>query len=198
LLTAVGFDVREAVNGEAAVHEWHTWHPELVLMDVRMPVMDGLEATRRIRMSVPGTETVIIAITASVMDEDRLSVMQAGADELIVKPCREADLLEVIRVRLGLAYVYADQAPGSPGSGGNAEALAAIGDSARSSNSAALDNLPVEWADDMRRAIFSGENDRVNELIATIPQRDAEFAQALQRLADRYEYDALTQLLDKA
>jgi PAS domain S-box-containing protein len=198
LLTAVGFDVREAVNGEAAVHEWQTWHPELVLMDVRMPVMDGLEATRRIRMSVPGTETVIIAITASVMDEDRLSVMQAGADELIVKPCREADLLEVIRVRLGLAYVYADQAPGSPGSGGNAEALAAIGDSARSSNSAALDNLPVEWADDMRRAIFSGENDRVNELIATIPQRDAEFAQALQRLADRYEYDALTQLLDKA
>jgi hypothetical protein len=50
----------------------------------------------------------------------------------------------------------------------------------------------------MRKAIFNGENDRVNELIAVIPLRDAEFARALQRLADRYEYDALTQLLDKA
>jgi PAS domain S-box-containing protein len=198
LLTAVGFEVREAVNGEAAVDEWHTWHPELVLMDVRMPVMDGLEATRRIRMSAPGTGTVIIAITASVMDEDRHGVMQAGADELIVKPCREADLLEVIRARLGLTYVYADQATGSPVSGRtDAQPLESIGDSARSPHSDALDNLPAEWADDMRRAIFNGENDRVNELIATIPPCDAEFARALQRLADRYEYDALTQLLDR-
>jgi PAS domain S-box-containing protein len=198
LLTAVGFDVREADNGEAAVREWHTWHPELVLMDVRMPVMDGLEATRRIRMSAPGTGPVILAITASVMDEDRRGVMQAGADELIVKPCREADLLEKIRVHLGLTYVYADQASGSPGRPAHdAQALTPIGDSAPSAHADALDNVPIEWADDMRRAIFNGENDRVNELIAVIPLRDAEFARALQRLADRYEYDALTQLLDK-
>jgi PAS domain S-box-containing protein len=190
LLTSVGFDVREAGDGEAAVREWEAWHPQLVLMDLRMPVMDGLEATRRIRKSPAGTETVIIALTASAMDDDRDSVMQAGADELVVKPCREADLLERIRAHLGLAYVYADQATG--------QALASTDDSIRSSKSDALGALPVEWADDMRRAIFNGENDRVNELIARIPQRDAEFARALQRLADRYEYDALTQLLDGA
>jgi PAS domain S-box-containing protein len=198
LLSSVGFDVREADNGEAAVRECETWHPRLVLMDLRMPGMDGLEATRRIRNSSPGTETVIIALTASALDEDQHSLMQAGADALIVKPCREADLLESIRVHLDLAYAYADQAPEQrrPGETFH-QATTSTDDSFRSSKSDALDTLPVEWADDMRRAIFNGENDRVNELIARIPQRDAEFARALQRLADRYEYDALTQLLDR-
>ncbi len=190
ILTSVGFEVREADDGEAAVREWDTWHPQLVLMDVRMPVMDGLEATRRIRKSAPGTGTVIIALTASAMEEDRHGVMQAGADELIGKPFREADLLEKIRVHLGLAYVYADQA--------TEQELTSTDAAVRSSKSDALDTLPVEWADDMRRAIFNGEKDRVNTLIATVPPRDAEFAQALQRLADRYEYDALTQLLERA
>jgi two-component system sensor histidine kinase/response regulator len=189
VLTAVGFDVREAENGEAAVREWNTWHPQLVLMDLRMPVMDGLEATRRIRKSSPATKTVIIALTASAMNEDRNSVIQAGADELIVKPCREADLLERIRVQLGLAYVYADQVQG----------ITPIDDSlGPTDKSDGVDTLPVDWADDMRRAIFNGENDRVNDLIRHLPGRDAEFAQALQRLADRYEYDALTQLLDNS
>ena len=132
---------------------------------------------------------MIIALTASAMDEDRHSVMQAGADELMVKPCREAELLEPIRVHLGLAYVYADHAI--------EKELTSIDDSLRSSKSDALDTLPVEGADEMRRAIFNGENDRVNELIARVPQRDAEFARALQRLADRYEYDALTVLLER-
>jgi CheY-like chemotaxis protein len=189
LLTSVGFDVREADNGEAAVRECGTWHPQLVLMDLRMPVMDGLEATRRIRKSSPRTQPVIMVLTASALDEDQHRLLQAGADELIVKPCREADILERIRVHLDLAYAYADPAAG--------QARISTDDSFRSSKSDALDTLPVEWADDMRRAIFNGENDRVNELIARIPRRDAEFARALQRLADRYEYDALTQLLDR-
>ena len=151
--------------------------------------MDGLEATRRIRESAPGTGTVIIALTASAMDEDRHSIIQAGADDLMGKPCRAADLLEQIRVRLGLEYIYADRTTGPE--------LSSVEDEP-SLKSDALDALPIEWADDMRRAIFNGETDRVNELIANIPQRDVEFARALQRLADRYEFDALTQLLDRA
>jgi CheY-like chemotaxis protein len=189
LLTSVGFEWREAGNGEEAVRAWDSWHPQLILMDLRMPIMDGLEATRRIRQSAPGKGPVIIVLTASAMNEDRHKVLQAGADELMVKPCRDADLLETIRAHLGLVYVYADQ--------GSEPELTSIDDSARSWNSDALDALPVEWADDLRLAIFDGDKERVNGLIAHIPQRDAAFARALQRLADRYEYDAMTQLLER-
>ena len=73
LLTSIGFSVRGADNGEAAIRVWEEWNPQLILMDVHMPVMDGLEATRRIKADPRGKETVIVALTASAMDEDRRS-----------------------------------------------------------------------------------------------------------------------------
>jgi PAS domain S-box-containing protein len=106
---------------------------------------------------------------------------------------------EASAIRVAPNYLYADQAPGpDEAPGPDDQELTSIDGSVRALKAEALDTLPVEWADDMRRAIFNGDKDRVNELIAHIPQRDAEFARALQRLADRYEYDALTELLDRA
>ena len=106
LLTSIGFSVRGADNGEAAIRSWEEWNPQLILMDVHMPVMDGLEATRRIKADPRGKETVIVALTASAMDDDRRAVSQSGADDFLAKPCREDELLEKIRVLLDIAYDY--------------------------------------------------------------------------------------------
>jgi two-component system sensor histidine kinase/response regulator len=65
LLTSIGFSVKSADNGEAAVRNWEEWSPRLILMDLHMPVMDGLEATRRIKADPRGKETCIVALTAS-------------------------------------------------------------------------------------------------------------------------------------
>ena len=69
LLTSLGFLVREADNGQEAIRIWEEWRPQLILMDIRMPVMDGLEATRRIRASQAGDAPVIIAVSASALDD---------------------------------------------------------------------------------------------------------------------------------
>ena len=106
LLTSIGFSVRGADNGEAAIRSWEEWNPRLILMDVHMPVMDGLEATRRIKADPRGKETVIVALTASAMDDDRRTVSQSGADDFLAKPCREDELLEKMRALLNIAYDY--------------------------------------------------------------------------------------------
>src|SRR5205085_2340596 len=75
LLGIIGFSLREAENGAEAVRVWQEWKPDLILMDVRMPVMDGLEAICEIRRQ-GGTKTIIIAVTASAMNEDRRLIME--------------------------------------------------------------------------------------------------------------------------
>src|ERR1700674_1822905 len=108
LLAPVGFEIRLATNGAEAVREFEQWRPHLILMDFRMPVMDGHEAIRRIRAMAGGADLKIIAVTASAMDENRQELMEIGADDFISKPFREAELFQKIHDHLGVEYVYAD------------------------------------------------------------------------------------------
>ncbi len=78
ILAPVGFILREAVDGRAACELCETFRPHLIFMDIRMPVMDGYEATRRIKASNTGKDTVIIAVTASVFDEEKKRIMATG------------------------------------------------------------------------------------------------------------------------
>jgi CheY-like chemotaxis protein len=107
LLTDVGFSLREASDGEEAIQVWKEWKPQLILMDVRMPVMDGLAATRRIKSQGGNNETVIIAVTASALEEDRDTILDSGADDFLSKPCRGNELLEKIRSHLALPMCMA-------------------------------------------------------------------------------------------
>ena len=109
VLTPVGFHVRRASNGKEAIKEFESWRPHLILMDIRMPVMDGYEAIRRIRAADGGAEVKIIAVTASVFEEKRDEVLDTGADDFLSKPFHITELLEKIRVVLGAEYVYEEK-----------------------------------------------------------------------------------------
>ena len=108
MLGRIGFEVRDAVNGEEAVRECAQWKPHLILMDTRMPVMNGFDAIKLIRSSVEGRQVKIISVTASAFDADRDKALEIGADEFLGKPFREEVLLEKIRIVLGIAYKYVD------------------------------------------------------------------------------------------
>jgi CheY-like chemotaxis protein len=188
LLKIIGFSVREAHNGVEAIKLWQEWKPDLILMDVRMPVMDGLEATRRIRQQPGGGDPIIIALTASAMDDDRRALMQNGANDFVSKPCQEDELLQKMKVHLNLRYAYDDTEPSqNPAVKSRADL-----------KSGPIQELPPELLADLQRAIRNGQTDRLEELIEQVGHRNAVVSQALKDLADKYDYDALADLLETA
>jgi len=107
-LRPLGFEMREAVDGQEAIALWESWSPHLIWMDMRMPVMDGYQATRRIKSTTKGQATVIVAVTASALEEDREIILSEGCDGYIRKPFREEELLEALSKHLGVQFVYED------------------------------------------------------------------------------------------
>ena len=189
LLGFIGFSVRGADNGEEALCAWKEWSPQLILMDVHMPVMDGLEATRRIKADPQGQETFVITLTASALDEDRRAALRSGADGFLPKPCREEELLESVRALLNVVYDYESVS----GSGGE-PAAAVLACSAEK-----LGQLPRELIVELSNATASGDKRLLNRLISKVREtEDGGTARALQNLADKYEYDALTHLLEES
>jgi PAS domain S-box-containing protein len=183
LLTPVGFEIRLASNGAEAVQEFEEWRPHLILMDFRMPVMDGREAIRRIRAMSAGKETKIIAVTASAMDENRHELIAIGADDFISKPFREVELFQKIHAHVGVEYVYAEQ----PTPAAHEEAAELTPES--------LAGWPPELICPMREAVIRADLDQLLAKIQEVEARDPRIAQGLRRLAESFQYQKLLDLL---
>jgi PAS domain S-box-containing protein len=189
LLRSAGFQVVEAIDGESAVREWRQHAPHLIFMDAQMPGMDGIEAMRTIRARPEGAGTVIIVLTAGVLEEQRRMAEENGADDFLGKPCKEADLLEMIRIHLQVEYEYeyedaeASREPVRP-------------------DVEAFRQLRMEWADKefsgkLRDAVAGGDIGLVRALIGQLRSGGCvEAAETLQWLAERYEYDELLRILE--
>ncbi len=183
-LAPVGFEVRLATNGAEAVREFEGWRPHLILMDFRMPVMDGHEAIRRVRALPGGGDTRIIAVTASAMDENRQQLMEVGADDFISKPFREADLFQKIHAHVGVEYEYA-----GPAAGPAAEEAVEL-------TPEALAGWPPALIQLMREAVLTADLDRVLEQIQASEARDPRVARGLRRLAEGFQYQKLLDLFN--
>jgi CheY-like chemotaxis protein len=110
LLEPLGFEVAEAENGQEGLTVAAQFHPDMILLDLVMPVMDGFEAIRRIRQSIQLKETIVIATSASVFGLDQESSQQAGCNSFLTKPIRESDLLNQLQTWLGLTWRYEAEA----------------------------------------------------------------------------------------
>lgn len=99
LLEAFGFRVVPAANGREAVELARQAHPDLILMDIMMPELDGFEATRQIR-GFPDTRDIPI-ITLTAMDGARSLALDAGANDFLPKPINSGTLLDKVRDWLG-------------------------------------------------------------------------------------------------
>ncbi|MGC9528293.1 MAG: ATP-binding protein [Limnospira sp.] len=183
LLNPLGFELKEAADGKEAIAIWEDWQPHLIWMDMRMPVMDGYEATRHIKRNSNGRETAIIAITASVLQENKNKILAAGCDDLVRKPFREGVIFEILEKYLGICYVY-EQTDGS------ADTKADL-----SLDADRLGVMPVDWLVQFQQAAIDLDDDLVLELIAQIPENHADLAAALTDCVNRFRLDIIINLI---
>jgi CheY-like chemotaxis protein len=109
VLAPLGFVVEEAGDGKEAIERATTSSPDLILMDMRMPVMDGFAATRQIRqMPAPLGNVCILAVSAHVFEAEKRQMIQAGCHDVLVKPINYADLFALLKQYLQLEWDYAD------------------------------------------------------------------------------------------
>jgi len=187
LLKLVGFETNEAVNGKDAIAKFEECNPHLILMDMRMPIMDGYEATRLIKSMEKGKQTPIIALTASTFEEERNKIESLNMQGYIRKPFRENELFSTIGKVLGIKYIYEDETPLS-------QAKYLNDDEEIAKNIAKLPNsLVLEMLD----AISVADLDQLIKLINSIDPDNSMFAQHLMALAKNYDYDHLQQILNE-
>ncbi|MBD0302868.1 MAG: response regulator, partial [Tolypothrix sp. T3-bin4] len=196
LLNPLGFELKEACNGKEAIEIWDKWEPHLIWMDMRMPVMDGYEATKQIKSTIKGQAIVIIALTASALEEERAVVLSAGCDDFLRKPFREADVFAAMNKHIGVRYIYEDKTPSeaeksdfSYPSGTTAPNII---------NPLSFQTLPVEWVANLKQALLNVDLDRISTLIAHIETQDTALAQALTFYIDNFEYDKILSLIQES
>jgi CheY-like chemotaxis protein len=192
-LMPLGFEVREAENGQEAIAVWESWQPHLIWMDLRMPGMDGYEATRRIRelerdALAAGQEVSrvkIIALTASAMPDEQPLVLRAGCDDFERKPCQESALLDKVAAHLGVQYVYTENVT-------SVEMRSLPSDFELTA--ASLQVMSGDWIADLHRASMHLDDKQVQQLIADIPPEHALLALALSDLASNFRFDVLMEI----
>ncbi|OKH38659.1 hypothetical protein NIES2119_08670 [[Phormidium ambiguum] IAM M-71] len=190
LLAPLGLEIQEAENGLEAVTKWEKWQPHLIWMDMRMPVMDGYEATKIIKTQPEGKNTIIIAVTASALEEERSLVFAAGCDDFIRKPFREITIWEAMAKHLGLRYLYdTEKFTNTNNPILNGEFIL---------NAEALQVMPLSWVTQLHQASVSGDDALAEQLIQQIPQTHANLANALAKLIDKYRLDTISDITQAA
>jgi PAS domain S-box-containing protein len=183
LLEPLGFELRQAANGREAIDQWESFAPHLIWMDLRMPVMDGYEATRQIKSQQQAT--IILALTASAFEEERAAAIAAGCDDFIRKPFREEEIFEKMAHHLGIGYRY--------------ETLISPGTKDRikidlKTTSLLLEQMPMEWRSQLHQSATQVDAEQIICLIERIPPEKSTLAVAITDLMHRYRFDRIVEL----
>ena len=101
LLTGEGYEVRTAADAQEALDVLKKWRPLLILMDIQLPGMDGLELTRRLKADSATDQIIIIGLTAYAMKGDEERILAAGCDAYVAKPIDTRSLPDVIATLIG-------------------------------------------------------------------------------------------------
>lgn len=184
LLVPLGFDLKEASNGQEAIAVWDEWQPHLIWMDMRMPVMDGYEATRFIKSTTKGNATAIIALTASVLEEEKAITLSAGCDDFIRKPFRESVIFDALTKHLGVQFVYA---------GTNTDILNHAESVLTSRH---FQVMPHEWLVKLSDAVLEANSEQVLALLQAIPETEGFLLKNLTQKVRKFQFEQILDLIE--
>lgn len=180
LLAPLGFDVREASNGAEAIEIWKEWKPHLIWMDMRMPVLTGEAATRRIKATENGKSTIIIALTASSFEDERDHILAAGCNDFLRKPFEEQAIFDMLHQHLGVEFRY---------EGAVYEKLVEHIDRVQ------LASLPAALRERLGSTLIGLDVEGINRTIDEIRNINPDLSEALAALAASFDYEQILALL---
>ncbi len=184
LLTGMGFAVKEAANGKEAIELWTDWQPHVILMDIHMPVMNGIDATKAIKAKAQDRPIPIIAFTASVFVESKKAILDAGLDDFLSKPIKDDLLFDKIAQFIPVTYIYEEIDPVANGL-------------IKSKQNLKLENLsfmPIPWHKQVNLAASKLDEDLLLELITQIPDEYSDKSLALKNKVENLDFDLILQL----
>ncbi len=194
VLAPLDFDIRIAENGQRAIEIWEECSADaspldLIWMDIRTPVIDGFEATRTIKRMAKkkGQHPIIIAVSASVFDQDIETILSKGFDDFVRKPFKESEIFEKMRHHLGLQYVYEE-------SNNRKKSESVPGDDAIYSK---IHELPLQWRESIIEAVTLLDHDAICSFTSQIRDQHPAFAQMLQKEIDQFNYNKILEMIDK-
>ncbi len=192
ILKPLGFEVEVVENGQQAVERWQQWQPDLIWMDMRMPVMNGYEATRTIKQHQQHQPAfkipVIIALTASAFEEERGQILAVGCDDFVLKPTTKEVILEKLVEHLGVQYLYADE-PEEP-----MLDRAMVTEQRYTLSSEDLAVMPTAWLLQLNRAASIADEDALVKSIEQIPPNHCQLANSLKELVDNFNLATIIRL----
>jgi PAS domain S-box-containing protein len=183
LMESVGLQVKVANNGQMGVEMFQSWRPHLILMDRLMPVMDGEEATKRVRQLPQGREVKIVAVTASAFKEQRKQMLDAGMDDVVGKPYRPEEIYQCLSKQLDIKFQYED--------------LEEPQDEVRVLTTEMLSVVPEELQVELYKALQSLEHGRINQAVRQVGEHDRVLEKTLARLVEHFDYPTILQVLEK-
>ncbi|HEX5392235.1 MAG TPA: PocR ligand-binding domain-containing protein [Rhodocyclaceae bacterium] len=182
LMRHIGLDVKRAENGDQAVKAFESWQPDLIWMDRRMPVVDGEEATRRIRRLPGGDKVKIVAVTASVFKEQQQEMLRSGMDDFVHKPYRFNEIYDCLARQLGVKYLYK---AGEPEQASPVVLTATM-----------MEVLPAKLRQELLNAVTLLDSERIADLVKQVESIDAGLGRTLSRLSVHYDYPSILKALD--
>lgn len=198
LLSRLGFEVKQAENGQAGLELWKQWEPHLVWMDMQMPIMDGYEATKRIKATAKGQETVVIALTASVFEEQRQGILTSGCDDFVRKPFQRDELLIKLSQYLGVRYLYQEQETQPTDASLPEKTLSHHHKGALTfSILQAFQQMPADWVANLEIAAMRCDDRQLQWLMRQIPDSQAELAQRLKYMVHNFQFDQILRLVQE-